>query len=71
MQILRDTGLDPPGRYENRGHVRDGKRTYVLLREGFDRARTQAKEARSAPGVDENRILMNALVDDVVNWMAI
>ncbi len=42
-----------------------------LLREGFDRARTQAKEARSAPGVDENRILMNALVDDVVNWMAI
>ena len=83
--LWRDTGIDVPDEVyeaaEQGGEIlaafgdafgiKADSSPLGLLREGFDRARTQAKEARSAPGVDENRILMNALVDDVVNWMAI
>ena len=83
--LWRDTGIDVPDEVyeaaEQGGEIlaafgdafgiKADSSPLGLLREGFDRARTQAKEARPAPGVDENRILMNALVDDVVNWMAI
>ncbi|CEF99959.1 Protein of unknown function DUF1350 [Ostreococcus tauri] len=40
-----------------------------VLRESFDRARAQAREARDAPGSDENRARMRALVADVLVWM--
>lgn len=40
-----------------------------LLRGGFDSLREQAKEARRAPGTDENMALMHALVDDILAWM--
>ena len=42
-----------------------------LLRESFDNMRTQARDARAAPGLDENKQRMRALVDEITDWMDI
>ena len=40
-----------------------------LLREGFDNARRQAREARTSRDSSGDRERMDALVDEIIAWM--
>lgn len=81
--LWRDTGIEvPPELYdaaEQGGEIlaafgdafgiKADSSPLGLLREGFDRARQQARDSRLAPSADENRARMNTLVTDIITWM--
>jgi len=81
--LWRDTGIDVPDEVyevaEQGGDIlaafsdafglKADNSPLGLLREGFDNARQQAREARTSRDSSGDRERMNALVDEIVAWM--